>query len=524
MNETPPLTSELQATRVASAFGWNITGAGIKAGAAFAINIALARLLGPKPFGIVALALPVISLGSLLVDSGLGISLIQKPTVTKEDVRAVFTMQMLVGAGLVCLLAIIAPVAAATFRLPELTSVLRLLSLMLILQAAGQTSTALLKRRLAFKQIQKAQIASYVIGYGFLGLPMAFFGYGVWSLVAAQLVQSACLSFTVYAMTRHPLGFGWSSSGGSLARFGIWVVATNCICWCIGNLPTFAIGRLFGVAELGLYNRAFTLVAIPMSAIVGAAQPICLSIYSRLQNDRLGLDRAHQAALALLLTATLPVCLTAALVSHTIIAGLFGPQWRLAGALLAPLALAVPFDNLASLASPILQAKGRPGLEFKGQMLTVLFALLTLALMRSSHSVVAVSWAMCLGVYGARCCILTVTSLSLLGIPWHRFAVICRNAALLASVAACITFLADQALIVSNIAAGVRLPAIILIAAAATLSLVYICPRFLLGAEVFELALDNMASLPAVLRCRVRGYRTVHVAASVCSDGLNRVL
>ena len=81
-----------------TALKWNYIGAFARSGSQFVIGIILARLLGPEPFGLVAVALLVISLGALIADFGLASALVQRKNVSREDIRFIFTIQLLVGA------------------------------------------------------------------------------------------------------------------------------------------------------------------------------------------------------------------------------------------------------------------------------------------------------------------------------------------------------------------------------------------------------------------------------------------
>lgn len=81
-------------------FGWNFSGSVVRHGAGFLINVILARLLGPAPFGIVAIATIVISIGNLIVDSGLNASLVQKKELEQNDIKFVFTIQMVLGVSI----------------------------------------------------------------------------------------------------------------------------------------------------------------------------------------------------------------------------------------------------------------------------------------------------------------------------------------------------------------------------------------------------------------------------------------
>lgn len=91
------------AGRSLGALKWNYLGTGIKVLSQLVIGIVLARLLGPEPFGLIALAWLMLGLGNLIADSGLGVALIQKQQISARDIRYVFTLQMLAGTALALL-------------------------------------------------------------------------------------------------------------------------------------------------------------------------------------------------------------------------------------------------------------------------------------------------------------------------------------------------------------------------------------------------------------------------------------
>ena len=97
------MTTAVLAQRSAAGFGWNVAGGAARAGLGLAVNGVMARLLGPEPFGQVAVVMAGISLGNLLVECGLGTGLIQKAEVEESDARAAFTLQMTAGLGLALL-------------------------------------------------------------------------------------------------------------------------------------------------------------------------------------------------------------------------------------------------------------------------------------------------------------------------------------------------------------------------------------------------------------------------------------
>ena len=102
--------------RSVDALRWNYIGVTVRMGLQFFLGILLARILGPEPFGIVAIAWLVLGVGNLVGDFGLASALVQQETITKKDIRYVFTMQMLSGLIMTLFIIFTAPYIAQFFK------------------------------------------------------------------------------------------------------------------------------------------------------------------------------------------------------------------------------------------------------------------------------------------------------------------------------------------------------------------------------------------------------------------------
>jgi PST family polysaccharide transporter len=216
---SPPHDHRRLARVAVSGLKWNYSGNAIRAFCSIVINIILARILGPEPFGIVAIAWLVIGIGHLVADFGMGSAVVQREQISESDVRHAFTVQLCMGIGLTIILTLCAPLIAQFFNEPNVTAVVRAMSLIFVLQAFGAIARSLLIQ-LDFKRIQLAHIGSYLVGYVGLGIPLAFSGFHVWSLVFAQLLQTALGSIVCYAQVQHSIKPLLIGSFSGLTSFG----------------------------------------------------------------------------------------------------------------------------------------------------------------------------------------------------------------------------------------------------------------------------------------------------------------
>ena len=399
-----------------SALQWSYLGLLARSGTNFVIGIFLARLLGPKPFGQVAAASLVISIANLLADGGFTSALVQATELSEVQIRYVFTVQCLIASSLTFTCIAISGIVASSFHDVAIKDVLRVLSPLFIIQAIGQTSNAILRRSLSFRTLQISQILSYLIGYVLVGIPLAFVGAGVWSLVAAQLTQSTLYSIQLYLQVRHPMTPTLHPTGAILLRFGAKVTAMNLTNWGISNTDNVVVGSVFGSLSLGLYSRAFSLASAPCDAIVGTLQQILFASCSRAEGRLDPIRRAYLTCLSGTAAFIFPSFWAMSACATTVMVGLYGEKWRAAGLLFQPLVFALSIHAVMAIAGPILGSLNLVEREIRAQMVTLLTALIVFAI-TARYSPLVLSWGVCC-IYMFRFIAVTRPTLKVLGLTW----------------------------------------------------------------------------------------------------------
>jgi len=463
-------------------FGWNLSGSVVRHGAGFLINIILARLLGPEPFGIVALATIVISIGNLIVDSGLNASLVQKKELARSDIKYVFTIQMVLGISIYLLIVLFAPLIARLFGETEINPVLRVLSLMIVLQAASQTSMGLLKRKLMFKRIQQAVLVSYLIGYLLLGLPLAFAGKGVWSLVIAQLMQSFVYLIILYWSEKHPIAFSFRDEN-KVTRFGINILGANIANWIIASLDSALLGKWFGLEVLGLYNRSMNLAFTPVNIVVTASQSVIFSASSRAQESISKVKSGYLGVFSLFMIILFPFSITLSLIARPIIEVIYGSDWINAVPFLQVLALALPFSALKAIGGPTMAGLGRPEIEFRVKWFIAIIYVIALFI-AIQFSVTAVLWTV-LGMYALQFILMSIVTFKVLGISMRSIRkliiITCAISTLVVLVIVILGFVFAQ----NTAIAQLFLQSIA--AALAWVALIWFFRRYLSGTDLFTI-------------------------------------
>jgi O-antigen/teichoic acid export membrane protein len=320
-------------------------------------TVVMARLLGPPAFGLVAMARVVLRFASYFADMGVGRALVQKKEISSEDIRASFTSAFFLGIVFFGITWFAAPLAVYVFNSPEVISVLRLMALSLVLTGLSMTAMSLLRRKMEFRVLAIIDTSSYIIGYGGVGITLAYVGFGVWSLVIAALSQGGISVVLSYLFSRHSLSpiYRWKPYR-SLYSFGTRVSMISFLEFITSNLDTLAIGHFIGAAALGIYNRAFMLVNLPMEYFSTSFSKVLFPSFSRIQTEIPRLKKAYLSSIMIAAAFLVPTCSGIAVASREIVLLVLGDKWTQAIPVLQILALATPFSLLSHFSGVVCEA------------------------------------------------------------------------------------------------------------------------------------------------------------------------
>jgi len=179
-------TSHL-AQRAVAGVRWGLVSTSSQQILRVAFTVALARMIGPNDFGIAATAAIYVGVTQLFIDSGFGAALVQKEKIDDDDIGSVFWINMLVGAVMVVATLLVAPYIADYFHTPELTAVLRVSSILVIINAFDVVPTAILNRALAWRPMAISQVLGVLIG-GVASVVAAAMGARYWAVVIQAIV------------------------------------------------------------------------------------------------------------------------------------------------------------------------------------------------------------------------------------------------------------------------------------------------------------------------------------------------
>lgn len=380
---TQPAISEPKdlATKSFNAFFWGTGGSVLRIVFQFLMQVILARLLGPAEYGIFSLGVIVVGLSAIFCDVGLAYSLIQKQSVSANDITFVWTWQLILGLSVAGGIFFSGGLLASFFSQPEAELLFKWLSLVVLVNSLTALSFNLLKKALNYKVIQVAQLASYILGFGCVGVPLAVAGHGSNALVAAWLVQVVSYFIILYLNVRHPVSLRLQTKDGvHMLRYGLTAFGTNLVNWVLNGADKIWAGKTYSVYILGLYTTAYNLVNTPSFTVYVNLQAVFFSAGARLQDNHEALRNVFLRLLSFVTLTAFPFFIVLGWGSDLIIGAVYGPKWAEAAPFLTPFAFSMPFLLIWGISTPVLWNSGHTKLELRLQLPLVFVWLMVLYL------------------------------------------------------------------------------------------------------------------------------------------------
>ena len=235
---------------------------------AFVANLVLARLLSPDDFGCVGLLMIFISLSQIFVDGGFGSALIQKKEPTQEDYSTIFYWNLFLATILYLILFFLAPLIARFYEIPILKEILRVQGLILFLDAFGLIHKNNLRKTLQFKKLSLIILGANLIAV-VIAITMAYNGFGVWCLVAQQLLISGMSTVLFWIFNRwKPSVLFSKKSLKELFSFGSFILLSNMMVTFFNEIQSLIMGKLYTVRDVGLYTQVIRRLSVVVAVAI----------------------------------------------------------------------------------------------------------------------------------------------------------------------------------------------------------------------------------------------------------------
>lgn len=293
----------------------------------FISGIILARLLTPRDYGCIGMLTVFMALSNTFIDGGFGSALIQKKQPSQLDYSTIFWWNLTMSGILYIILFFSAPSIAEFYDIPLLCPVLRVQAIVLIINALNLIQSNQLRKKLNFKLLSKITILTSIISL-IITIAMAYNGFGVWSLVAQNLVSSAIpmLVFWFYVKWRPQRVFSWNSFR-ELFSFGGYMFLTTLINTFCAKLNSLLIGKLYSAATLGYFSKAMSTESLASQSISSVLTQITYPLYAQVQDDKAKLCNIIKRLTSSIAYLTFPLMFLLMLTANSIFILLYSDRW-----------------------------------------------------------------------------------------------------------------------------------------------------------------------------------------------------
>jgi len=343
---------------------WSTAATALTRAGNFLVGIAVARIVAPEQFGVMAAALVVHGVIQSANDLGVTMWIMRTPT---TDPRQLPTLNVIaVGFATFATLAMAgtAPWIAKALGAPDATSAIRILSLTVLIGGFSAVPTALLFRDLRQDRRFIADVGTFISAsvtvIWFVSSGMGADGIA-WSRVIGLAVGTAM--YMIFARYFMRIGFQ-TDIAAMILRFSIPLVAANMITLAIANVDYVVVGRALGTVSLGYYALAMNVAGWPSTIIMSVLQTIVVPATGRFRSNP-GLLRTQLVrGLGFLFFVVLPVSAMLVVLAAPLVLFLYGQEWTPATGVVAILGLAGIWRISITVLSDVITAMGATGTLF----------------------------------------------------------------------------------------------------------------------------------------------------------------
>lgn len=354
--------------------GWSFIDNIASSGITFLVGLVLARLLTPKEYGIMAMIAVFIAVSNSIIDSGFSNALIRKTRIERVDYNTVFYFNLTVSILIYTLLYLAAPAISVFFKESVLVEIIRILGLVLIINAFSVIPRTQFVRDVNFKTQTKVSLISS-ISSGVFGIGMALGGMGVWSLVGQQLSRQFLNTLFLWIYSKwYPVWEFSRKSFKELFEFGSKLLLSGLLDTIYKNIYYIIIGRFYTSAQLGQYTRADQFNMIFSSNLTSVVQRVSYPVLSSIQEEPERLREAYQKVIKITMLITFACMLGLAAVAKPLILILIGEKWLSAVYFLQIICFSGMLYPLHAINLNILQVKGRSDLFLKLEIIKKIIA------------------------------------------------------------------------------------------------------------------------------------------------------
>lgn len=339
----------------------------------------LARLLTKDDYGINAILIVFISIGNTIVESGLSNSLIRTSNPTNEDYSTVFWMNIFTSTILYLIIYFSIPNIISFIDKPIPIDVLRISCLSIIISSFTTVQTAILTKAMQFKKLMITNIPSAILS-PIIGVALAYYGYGVWSLVAIILLTPLLQTIGLWiASDWRPTMFFSKVIAKKHFNFGYKLLLSALLDTTFRNIYNIIIGKRYTLSSLGQYDRANTLNGYPANILTTIVSKVTYPLLTNIKDNKEEISNAYRQILRISLFISAPLMLGLAATAPSLIVFLLGEDYQEAIPYFQIICLASMLYPIHSINLNVLKVYGKSDLFLKLEVIKKILTVICIA-------------------------------------------------------------------------------------------------------------------------------------------------
>ena len=339
------------------------------------INLWLVNILNPSDFGLLAISSVIIGFTALVQGLGLVEFLIKEKELCELRLNTIYWASIFIATFMAILIVALTPTISQVYNNNDLLKIIPALSITIVLSALQLVQNALLQKGLDFKKIFIIQLLPLIVLVGFT-LPLALFGWGVWSLVIGQISNGVVSAIMYIHFIRWTPKFIFSMKELKIMlAFGKWVVLEKIIEYLYSNLDIIIIGIYFDISTVGIYSTGKYLITIIYTIINGSIGAISFPMLSHMQSNVSELKIGFFGITKRIVFFNVPIMIGVALLSSNFIPLVFDPKWEELPLMLSITVLGEGFMRNLWVQRDIFKLLNRPEIYPKSIILNLVFSL-----------------------------------------------------------------------------------------------------------------------------------------------------
>jgi O-antigen/teichoic acid export membrane protein len=326
-------------------------------------TIILVRLLVPQDFGIMSIAGFMLAAVAAFTQTGMATAIVQRKHVDQTTLNAAWIIQILRSLLVFLVVFLLAPWAARFYENPAICPILRLVSLTLLFAGFSNIGLSLLTKELQFRRLALFSVSIEAVSFVFT-VAVALWLRSVWAIAIGWVGNS--FAYLVGSYIVHPYRPRFAThwrEGKQLLSFGVNLTGKGILGFLGSQGDSAVVGKVVGMAGLGLYSLANRLSNLPSDCIAQVLADVALPAYAKLQDDAERLGNAFAVGMRAVIVLAVPASVGLFVLAPDLVQVIYGDRYMPMVTCFRVLAISNLLRCVAGIVGPVFLGVGQPGVS-----------------------------------------------------------------------------------------------------------------------------------------------------------------